>query len=445
MINIEEVPAPKAQDDKQIVQEEMETLYACLEATHERRQENIHALDTQKHELSKTILELEGNLIEHVRNLRILAIENLNIQCSKVNNELESDKILVSGLMKEVDILKKNIETAGNIDTCQQFALTKRVQSAIKKTKMMYRNSVFYGPKAVHFTENVDLLSSLLKMTELGQTHVLKKIENRSGRKKFKVKSKIWVDVRMVTDKSKCIVSDVCQLNDGTILLTDQGNKKVKRLDKEYKINDCCDLIAVPTGICCTADNEVCVKMNNNKLQFIYVGTTLVKHRETPVQDGSYYGISCFGGELWLSRRSGVSVYNTSGTLINSFERDRDGTKIFKTDTIQHMSVGGDILIVTDESDGAVCMKRDGRVCGQLRNSRLTLARGVCVSDDGTVFVSGSDNIVMFRGDGVCLGELVPKDAELRLPISLCYDRNKDCIIVSCKDSNYLYVFEFED
>jgi hypothetical protein len=121
-----------------------------------------------------------------------------------------------------------------------------------------------------------------------------------------------------------------------------------------------------------------------------------------------------------------------TGTLLKSFSKDVNGQGILKSFP-QQMIAGGDFVFVADNSDGAVCLNRDGTVKRELRDKRLKGTHGVCVANDGTVFISGysSHNIIMFDRDGKCLGELVGKDAGLVNPISLLYDDKRNCFIVA--------------
>lgn len=443
----EDIPVTHVQFEMQTVEEKLNSFKERLEAGTERRQKNIQAVQMQKDKISQTILKYERNMIQHIGNLRAQAMHSLDKHCLEVEEGLGLDMAIMNSIKDELATFTRRLETAESMDSDQQFAVTKLLQKYVLEAKNLCEISVSNCAKSVYFTENTDLQSYVMKSNALGQMHIIAENIVQYSPRKYKVKRKIWVEVKLTTDKSKCIISDICQLQDGKIILTDQSNKKVKMLDHNYKIQDQCELDAIPTGICCTGKNEVCVKLNNNKLQFISVNALLIKQRELKIKDGSYYGISFFGGELWLSRRNGVSVYNTSGTLIKSVEADKEGTRVFKTDTVQHIAVRGDCVIVTDNADGAICLGRDGTVMRQFRDRRLQEARGVCVSNDGMVLISGSrsDNIMMFDGDGECLGQLVSKDAALNSPVSLCFDRQKNAVIVSCNSTSCIYIFELED
>ena len=60
------------------------------------------------------------------------------------------------------------------------------------------------------------------------------------------------------------------------------------------------------------------------------------------------------------------------------------------------MTVSGDTVVVANWSDGDVCLNMDRTIHGELRDKRLAATRGVCVADDGTVFVSRyrSNNVI---------------------------------------------------
>ncbi|XP_060551108.1 E3 ubiquitin-protein ligase TRIM71-like [Ruditapes philippinarum] len=161
-------------------------------------------------------------------------------------------------------------------------------------------------------------------------------------------------------------------------------------------------------------------------------------------KSGDYYGMVYCDGNLWLSTSKGINVHSRDGTLINTIEKDLNHMAIFKTSTIQHMAVAAEKVIVTDFSDGAVCLCKDGKVLAELRDERLKNTDGVCVTCNGTVFLCGysSNNIIMFSIDGTCFGELVVAECGLKNPISLCFDKNRNNLLVTCNRSNAITLIE---
>jgi hypothetical protein len=218
----------------------------------------------------------------------------------------------------------------------------------------------------------------------------------------------------------------------------------VKRLNTYDSVENVYDFDERTTGICSVSNSEVAVKLNNNKIQIFSVGSPLSKGKTIDITYGGQLGLTMFCGDLWSSASNDVNVYSTSFYLVKSIVNDQNGKSIFKS-SVQNMTVTTDTVIVTDTSDGAVCLNKDGTVIRDLRDSRLKYTRGVCVADDGTVFLCGyaSKNIVMFDGDGNCLGELIGKDSGLKAPVCMCFDGTKNRLIVGVYNNDKLFVIEF--
>jgi hypothetical protein len=102
------------------------------------------------------------------------------------------------------------------------------------------------------------------------------------------------INVQLDRDKYTCTISDICQLPDGRILLTDEENENVKMLDVNYNVIDSCELYSAPTEICCVSRNEIAVKTVNNKVQFISVVSYLSKTRCISIKRGGFYGMVYF-------------------------------------------------------------------------------------------------------------------------------------------------------
>ncbi|XP_053392030.1 uncharacterized protein LOC123563791 [Mercenaria mercenaria] len=360
-----------------------------------------------------------------------------------MNGELESEISVSTNMIQNLKKTSEQLQSVAGMDAVQQFVQMKLMKKTVTEANKLHADVETNGTKSVCFTENTDFITSVMSANTFGEVRTEAEEKKPSKPIQYKMKSKEEINVRISNDKSRCAISDVCQLPDGMVLLTDQCNNKVKRLDMNYCIKDYCDLDELPKGICCIDKNEVAVKLFNNKLQFISVGSTLSKTSCITIKGGGNYGMALYAGELWISSGDGVNVYNTTGTLIKSIDKDQTGKAIFKS-TTNHMTVSSNNIIVADWSDGAVCLKKDAKVMMELRDKRLRGTLGVCASDSGTVFLCGynSNNIVMFSSDGKCLGELIAADAGLKKPMSLCYDSNKHCIIITCCMSDFIYVID---
>ncbi|XP_045212848.2 uncharacterized protein LOC123563843 [Mercenaria mercenaria] len=406
-----------------------------------KQQKNKTSLEEQRNKIEEKLEKDKIRLIEHIRKLKRETSESLDKSYAKINGEIESEISVSTNMIQNLKKTSEQLQSVAGMDAVQQFIQMKLMKKTVTEANKLHADVESNGTKSVCFTENTDLITSVMSANTFGEVRTEAEEKKPSKPIQYKMKSKKEVNVRMANDKSTCVISDVCQLPDGTILLTDFSNNKVKRLDLNYSMKDHFGLDAIPTAICCIGKSQVAVKLYNGKILFISVGSTLSKTRCITIVGGNLHGMALYAEELWISTGDGVNVYNTTGTLIKSIDKDQNDKVIFNSVT-QHMTASGNNIIVTDWSDGAICINKDATVMMELRDKRLKGSCGLCVSDDGTVFLCGynSNNIVMFSSDGKCLGELIAADAGLKKPISLCYDSNKHCIITTCHMSDTIHV-----
>ncbi|XP_053375811.1 uncharacterized protein LOC123534637 [Mercenaria mercenaria] len=429
------------EQEVQRLQNQTRNIQERLIAIDRKTQKNIDNIEQQRDDVLAKIEDIERNLIEHIRKLKHEAIGALNKDYTSEKEDLMYNTSMVANSKKEIETVSSQLQTVTSMEAGQQFVQMKLIQQTVNDAVKVVEEREATGSKTLCFTENTDLKTSILTATTLG--HVNTVTENE---RIYKVKSKKEINIKMQNDCTTCYISDVCQLQDGTIILADYGNMKIKRLDMNYNTKDHCDLGNFPMGICCTGQNEVAVKMNHNKVQFISVGSSFSKLREVTIAVGYFWGMAYCDGELWISTGNGVNVCSTSGTPLKTVRQDINGQNIFKS-TTEHIAVSGETVIVTDCSDGAVCLGRDYTVQRELRDKNLVDTKGVCISSDGTVFLSGytSNNIVMFDKNGKCLGEIVAKDTGLREPFAMHYDGKRKCLIATCASYDKVIIFYISD
>lgn len=413
-----------------------------IESIGELRNHDISSLEEQRSKVFQQLQEMERSLTEHIWKLKREATESLNKNYEEVKGDLDRESTLIKNLIEEAKESKHKLLTITSVEVAQQFVQKKLIQRTLHDAKKLFEEKKSKKVGGLTFVENAELKTSVMRATYLGQICMMTESNGQSVTKEYKLKAKKDVKVALQSDSAKCFISDVCQLQDGTVILADRYCCGIKRLDKNFSVKDYCDLESSPFGVCCTGQNEIAVKMDK-KIQFIYVGTVFSKLRDISVESGVCYGIACCAGELWLSTGSGVIVYSTTGKLLKVIVKDLSGQNIFKGAS-QHMAVSEDAEIVTDSRDGAVCVGKDGKVRQEFRDGRLSNTKGVCVSDSGIIFLSGyeSNNIVMFSKDGKCLGELVGEDMGLAHPLSLCYDKSNYIILTHGQYCEYIRIIE---
>ncbi|XP_060571863.1 uncharacterized protein LOC132730034 [Ruditapes philippinarum] len=421
--------------------DELTTAKETLINAKEKQKHNLASLEEERINIDKTLDDIEEKMIQHIRKLRQEAAQSVTKKYDMMKLGLESEISTSSSMIESLKESLHHLKSIDSLNTEQQFIHLKLTKKTITNAREFNARSASKGICSIIYTANVALAEFVSSVDSFGRVHEGKQLTKPM---QYKVKAMKDINVKLKRDTKTCSISDICQLPDGRIVLTDRNNWNVKILDLKYNIVDSCALDSAPIGLCCISSNEVAIKMNNDTVQFVSVETSLSKTRCISISGGKYYGMTYCDDGLWVSTGYGVNVYNTAGTFIKSVDKNHNGNRIFKS-TTQHMSVNGDTVIVTDCSDGVVCFNKDGTVVRELRDSRLKNSKGVCVADDGTVFVCGhnSHNIVMFSKDGDCKGELVATNCGLTNPLNICYDKHKNTLIVTSSNSNTFKVTEF--
>ncbi|XP_060582314.1 uncharacterized protein LOC132738740 [Ruditapes philippinarum] len=404
-----------------------------LENTDQKTKTNLKSIEEHRNEVITQIEALARGLVEHIHKLEREALEGLDAKYILVKEELETNMSKLSKAKEEVEQVRSKLQGMDSLDKIQQFVQTKLTQQTLNDAVKVLEQNEAKGIQSLHLKENTELKSLVSSSTCLGSVQKIRESKRLPTSRTYKVRSQKEESIRMKNDKIGPYICDVCQLQDGTIILADNNNMRIKRLGVNYNIKDYFDLESYPSGICCTGNTEVAVKLYHNKVCFISVGSSLSKVRDISVTGGRYLGMTYCAGELWVSDVNGVNVYSMTGTLLKYVISDVNIKPMFKS-TPHQMVVSEGNVFVTDNSDGAVCLTRDGTVKGELIDKRLAETRGVCVSNDGTVFISGfnSDSIMMFDSERKCLGELVSKESGLLKPVSLLFDDKRNCLVVGC-------------
>ncbi|XP_060594252.1 uncharacterized protein LOC132748661 [Ruditapes philippinarum] len=432
------------QTEIQALLDETKAVHGTVKSLAVKRKENLTAIYKQKETIEGKLDDTETKLIEHIRKLKRETAKCLNDKYSTLKEELVSSLnvsvITADGLQQT----KEQLQMIHSLNLEQQFVRMKLMKKTNQDANTFITEGEAEGTKFIDFTVYKELADIITKANSIGDVTTGIVGEQELKQRQYKIKSTKEISVTMSNDTWKCLKSDICRLPDGTILLTDYNNKKVKRLNAYDTVENVHDFDSNPTGICFVSNSEVAVKLSNNKIQLFFFGSSLSKSRTIDIKNCHQLGLTMCCGDLWSSASNGVNVYSTSSYLVKSIDKDQNGKSIFKS-TVQHMAVTADTVIVTDSSDGAVCLNKDGTVIRELRDSRLKCTVGVCVADDGTVFLCGyqSNNIVLFNRDGNCLEDVIGKDFGLKAPACMCFDGTKNRLIVGFYNKDTLLVIEF--
>ncbi|XP_045184494.2 E3 ubiquitin-protein ligase TRIM71-like [Mercenaria mercenaria] len=255
-------------------------------------------------------------------------------------------------------------------------------------------------------------------------------------------------DVNEKSDSEECHITDICQLPDGTILIVDYNNDKLKRLDQSYKLLDSLRLPGSPYSICNVGSDEVAVSLcDAKKVQYISVKKKLTLTRS--FSTGNYCrGMVYVDDKLYVccgdSRDSAsycIEVYNNAGQLHHSISGLSSlPLYITVTDDGQHL------LVTSYPSDNITMMDLTGNVVNTFSNRDLKQPSGICTDGKGQVFICGisSNTVVQLEPKQQKIDVILGMKDGIDNPCAIYYDRKQSSVLVSCFKSNQLLVFSLK-
>ncbi|XP_045168302.2 uncharacterized protein LOC123531424 [Mercenaria mercenaria] len=183
-----------------------------------------------------------------------------------------------------------------------------------------------------------------------------------------------------------CNITGGCVLPTGHILLADFENKKITKMDRYYIICNTYDLPERSWDVCYIDSNVAVVALRFQKLQFVDISEdlTLTKSVNT---DHECRAVACHGNKLYVIDFHSVYVYTTDGECQNvlyTADFDEDDDYDFNYVAVSN---DGRMIYITYYNIGLVTIDSSGNHLYTLTDLPHTRVRGVCVDDQGYVYV----------------------------------------------------------
>ncbi|XP_045206786.2 uncharacterized protein LOC123559031 [Mercenaria mercenaria] len=412
-----------AADSHETIQD-LKSVEEDLKTQLDKHKEEAKRLLRRKVEETDKVKEFRVEMGRKLNELEKDTIDEIEKKYKALIKRIEDDMCALTALQDEVGMSQDNISSAGS-NMSQQFVSLKKGKTATEKAERCTEDKTSeFSRQEFVFQRNQQLLSNLMQETRLGkinQQHALYKL---SGKKVYNIKHE--------SDTDTCKIYSACMIADGSVILADNNNKKLKHLDaSSYKVNDVCDLPNFPWQICSVEKHDVAVSCYQN-IQFVSVDGKMKKTRLLET-DHNCCGIGYKNDHLYVTDyRTTVFVYNMTGTKLKQISKDQSGQHLFKNIFSLAVSKNGKRIYVTDSTHGLVVLDQDGKLLGKYDSPQVKGACGLFEMDGRNVLVCGypSNNIIQFAPNGEVEGEVLPSDGKKGGCRAICFDRRHSRLIV---------------
>lgn len=351
---------------------------------------------------------------------------------SKQTNFLEKVHSAARGILQKTTHANSKCNNKSQQIVCSRLAAmaTKKCEGVNKSLDCPDVGKISFQP---HMTCQ-ELFNMLFKYNSLGEFILLPRRKQTVNTPCKSIQTQT-ATVKVWADKLKCHLSGSCTFQNGTILLADYNNGRLKRLSPPAtSASDCLQLPGRPWSVVLINQVEAAVTLSDLKqVHIIALGATM-KTTGTILLDFECRAITYSNNELFISDKKTVYVYTVPGKLLRYISRDKAGHTLFSY--IHNMAVGEDgrLLFIADWQEGLVTVeRRTGRMVWRYSEKDLRRATGVCVDGRGSVFVCGcfSDNIIQLSESGEKIGEIVIRAGGNAWPQSVCFDADLSNLVVT--------------
>jgi hypothetical protein len=312
------------------------------------------------------------------------------------------------------------------------------------KAKKQYDNMKEIGTDSLDFEVNSDIESYLKEVESIGYI-------NKQTKSEASLIGEF--DIRLPSESQIQNIYGVCLLDNNEIVLADNSNLKLKRIDTEFQVLDTLELGATPYGICKTGHSEVALTLPwLHKIQFVSIGRKMVVNWAFKI-DGICRGICCHGGYLYIccsgsgSNDPGhVTVSDMAGCLLRTFKTNKDGKSLFTSPQNLCFNEHDSYIQVADTEKGVVTVDQNGRFVSATSGSKLRDAVDVCVGDGAKIFLCGfnSNNVIQVDRYGKVVHEILNKNDLTARPLSVSFLRKPPRLLITSEGSSVVKVFKLD-
>ncbi|KAH3826448.1 uncharacterized protein LOC127831990 [Dreissena polymorpha] len=368
-------------------------------------------------------------------------IETLNSLLDQLKAPLQDDIdkcIDALSRMKKIHDEMKNIENNTKVLTLILYRKCLEKSSAIESEKPRMVSNRIPTIKLIPDP----FIERTLSLSSFGKFIYPNEIIKVTGKTKHNIKR--WGDFYT------CMISDICETDNGKLLIIDRKNEAAKLLDKDFKVASFNFLPHKPMFMCSIAPSLFAVTLDNSEVVFIIVAKNgqMVQDRTLKLQHNCL-GIAHYQGNLYITSGTALYHYTVRGRLVSKIYQDKSSDTTVESCAI---SQDGTSLYVSN-SMKLVTLLRDGTVINVIHTPDIRLntnvppslhCSGLRVTDSGQVLVCrGQHTIFQVDGDGrQKLVELVTEKDGVKWPTAVYYSKTRASLIVGMVDSDFIWVFK---
>ncbi|XP_045170658.2 uncharacterized protein LOC123533087 isoform X4 [Mercenaria mercenaria] len=403
----------------------------------------LQALRQEQERICKEIRTLRNKINKHFDKMEEELLNEVNTKFKQHKQKVDIDRKETDEVLAEIQSRGHQLNESGHGNESELFALLKSGRKKITEScSIADRLERSRKPLRLELQTDRTILEILKEnygMARLTESFVSVSVSPLGS-----------YSTKVDGDKVDCRIRDICLTSEGCIFLTDNKNKRLKKLDSAYNVLSCLDLPDSPFGVCRIDGKQIAVTLIDiKKVQFVLNTEPMKMQTSFSVGDrcrsiahnsGLLY--VCCGG--WEDKKEGpgrLEIYTIDGMLLRSFFSS------LEVPLYVDIFNNGREIYVSDWKNGLVVLDKYGNNLLRYRYEEKKETYGLCRLTDNKICIAFYEynEVVVVTNDGGQQQLILTKKDGAEIPTALCYDRKHSRLIMASGElRNKIQVFQLE-
>ncbi|KAL4235291.1 hypothetical protein ACF0H5_006928 [Mactra antiquata] len=214
-------------DDTKRINNRLKDMIVSMDTISNSKETRLEALKGAKHEAIEKVEIFERALKSIIRKAAKDSKSEIVATYQELENDILKDKHKVDTVSNELQQSEGKLKKSER-NRAQQFVCTKQAEKKLKEAdKLKVKQDIKSNQNVVlAFTPNQSLMDHVKGLHGIGEVNVSKKNVDM-----YKIKEKRDVNINIPSDSGTCSSLGCCLTPDNELLVTDNGNLKLKRIN----------------------------------------------------------------------------------------------------------------------------------------------------------------------------------------------------------------------
>ncbi|XP_060582490.1 uncharacterized protein LOC132738899 isoform X1 [Ruditapes philippinarum] len=357
------------QAESRELQTKLKEIAKTLEKQADRFKQDKQRMLKRKAEILADIRKFRQEINDHLDKLEKSSIDEIESRVKSLEDKIEDS-------LKQLQANKSRIRSANdkltstNTNYSEVFVYVKMGEDAANVAiKYIEHAKIKSTVGDIEFQPDRTILTQLEQKKTIG---ILSEKPAKTADNLFQIKGNQSYNVKVKSDKNDCHINSACCMKDGTIILADYNNIKLKRLHGyNYTLTDCYDLPGAPYKVCMINNKQVAVTVPSKQEVHIISLERNMKRTNKINTDFVCLGLAHANNNLYISDSTSVYMYTLSGRKLKQFRKDQSGHELFSN--IHSLAVSKDAtrIYVADHNNGLIVLDNNGQVITSFNDLQL--------------------------------------------------------------------------